>query len=209
MSSSNSIEIIDNLESFLIVSGSRELSSKVRGLVIVPGGGGKSTIIQNLQQTIVACTDIDEYWDQDQQKAKVQQLTIDWNEACNKNDFIQRQQIEDEYVLLKAKLSKTKWFNETKFNLLFVQTYGQASILMDNNASIALNLLPTVRLHHQNLYKRAAHQHPPKHFDVCQRQWQENYERYPHSLYDDFNKFSRLVILFHQFILSKNINNLE
>jgi len=209
MSSSNSIEIIDNLESFLIVSGSRELSSKVRGLVIVPGGGGKSTIIQNLQQTIVACTDIDEYWDQDQQKAKVQQLTIDWNEACNKNDFIQRQQIEDEYVLLKAKLSKTKWFNETKFNLLFVQTYGQASILMDNNTSIALNLLPTARLHHENLYKRAANQHPPKDFDVCQRQWQENYERYPHILYDDFNEFSRLVILFHQFILSKNINNLE
>ena len=105
----------------------------MRGLVIVPGGGGKSTIIKSLQETIVTCSDIDDYWDQQQERDKVQQLTVNWNGACKTDDLIRRQQIEDEYVLLKATLSKRKWLSESRFDLLFVQTYGQAAILMDND----------------------------------------------------------------------------
>ena len=201
MSTSHIIKDIDDLNLFLIASDPRVLSSKVRGLVIVPGGGGKTTIIKSFQETIFPFSDIDDYWDQQQEKDKIQQLTADWNETCKKNELIRRQQIEDEYVLLKAELSKTKWLSESTTDLLFVQTYGQASILMANNTCVALNLLPTARLHHENLYKRAANQHPPSDLDVCQHQWQENHEQYPQILYDDFNEFRRLVILFHQFLL--------
>jgi hypothetical protein len=204
-STSDTVKTIDDLNPFLITSDRRVVSSKVRGLVIVPGGGGKTTIIKDLQETIIACSDIDDYWEQQLEKDKVQQLTSDWNEACTKNDLLRRRQIEDEYVLLKAKLSKTKWLTEQTFDLLFIQTYEQASILMDDDNCIAINLLPTAGLHHENLYKRAIDQHPPKDFDVCQRQWQENYKRYPHILYNDFNEFHRLVFLFHQFILAKRM----
>ena len=80
--------------------------------------------------------------------------------------------------------------------------------ISNNDTCLALNLLPTARLHHENLYKRAANQHPPNDLNVCQRQWQENHERNPHILYDDFNEFHRLVILFHQIVLMR-MTNLE
>ena len=200
------IQSVDDLSAYLITSDSSISSSKVRGLIIVPGGGGKTTMIQILQEMSIPCADIDTYWDETEEKERVQQLTATWIEACEKNDSFQRHQIEDEYVLLKARLSKTKWSIENTFDLLFVQTYRQASILMTHDTCITLNLLPTARLHHQNLYQRSVDHHPPKDMDVCQRQWQENDQQFPHIFYDNYEEFQRLVHLFHQYILRMRIN---
>lgn len=197
MSVSETIKTSDDLREFLINYHSSIGSSKVRGIVIVPGGGGKSTIVKILEEKSIPCADIDTYWDVEQEKDRVAQMTTNWIKACKANDSIQRQQIENEYVLLKAQLSKSKWSNETTFDLLFVQTYEQASILLTNNICLALNLLPTVRLHHENLNKRSMND-----FDVCQRQWQENHQQIPHIIYDTHLEFARLVHLFHHLIIS-------
>ena len=169
MSSSNTIKTLDDLHAFSISFHSSVASSKLRGIAIVPGGGGKSTIIKIFEELSISCADIDTYWDVEQEKDRIEQMTMNWKEACEKNDSIHRQQIENEYVLLKARLSKSKWSNETIFDLLFVQTYEQASILLTNDTCIALNLLPTARLHHENLYRRSPNEHPPQDLDVCQR----------------------------------------
>lgn len=197
------IESIDDLSPYVITSNS---SSKLRGLIIIPGGGGKTSTIKILHG--IPCADIDTYWDEREEKQRVEELTRTWITACEKNDSLQRQQIEDEYVLLKAQLSKSKWSIEKTFDLLFVQTFRQASLLMTNDPCIALNLLPTGRLHHQNLYQRSVDHHPPKDMNVCQRQWQENVQYSPHIFYDNYEDLQRLINLFHQYLLRmRNKNN--
>ncbi|CAF1049085.1 unnamed protein product [Didymodactylos carnosus] len=195
----DNIQVLANLAPYVTCNDKISRNTRIRGLIIIPGGGGKTTLLSSLY-TKVACADIDDYWDQEQEQNRIQELTVDWKEACTNNNLTKRHQIEDEYVLLKAKLSKQKWSHDEMYDLLFVQTYAQASVLLDENC-FALNLLPTARLHHSNLYRRAKSEHPPQDFDVCLTQWKEN-ELYSHVLYDTFEQLEKIVTLFHQFISS-------
>lgn len=103
------INSIEDFVSFIITNETETINNRIRGLIIVPGGGGKTTLVNNLKSTNIQCTDIDHYWDQEKQKDYINKLTLEWQNAClDISNKIKRQQIEDEYVLLKSILSKDK-----------------------------------------------------------------------------------------------------
>ncbi|CAF1333704.1 unnamed protein product [Rotaria sordida] len=206
MSHKHASDIIstEDLLSSIITNESETTNNKIRALIIVPGGGGKTTLVNCLQSTNINCADIDYYWDQEKEKEYINKLTFEWKNAClDIKNREKRHQIEDEYVLLKSILSKEKWSNEYMLDILFVQTFKQASLLMDKTC-FSLNLLPTIKLHHHNLNLRSSSiEHAPDDFDVCIRQWKENEQHKPYVLYDNFEEFQHIVSLFHQFVLSK------
>ncbi|CAF3300029.1 unnamed protein product [Rotaria sp. Silwood2] len=204
ISNARDLFTITDLFPSVIHKESLSCSTRVRGLVVVPGGGGKTTLIDSLKFSNIHCADIDDYWDQQQEQETVRKLTSDWKDAClDVNNSFRRHLIEDHYVLLKARLCQQKWSKENQYDILFVQTCSQASLLMDEKC-LVLNLLPTAQLHHTNLYRRTASiENPPDDYDVCMRQWKENEKHCSYVLYDSYEQLRDMVILFHKLILSK------
>ena len=175
----------------------------IRGVIVVPGGGGKTTLVESLQSSDTVCVDIDQYWDQQREPETIEKLVAEWKEACQDNrNQAKRHQIEEQYVLLKARLCEDKWSKEDNARILFVQTPEQATTLLDENC-YSIHLAPTDRLHRRNLLCRAkARAIPIDDFDVCRRQWLKVQEQSTFIFYDNFQEFEDLLKLFHQFLLS-------
>ena len=176
----------------------------IRGVIVVPGGGGKTTLVENRQSKDMVCVDIDQYWDQQQEPETIEKLVAEWKEACQDNqNRARRHQIEEQYVLLKARLCADKWSKEENARILFVQTPEQAAILLDENC-YSMHLAPTDRLHRRNLLCRAkARVISIDDFDVCRRQWLRIQEQSTIISYDNFQELGDLLQLFHQFLLFK------
>lgn len=174
------------------------------GLVIVPGGGGKTTLVEKLKASSIRCVDIDQYWEteKDREEEKVRKMIREWQAACQDKDIQRRCEVEDEFVLFKAEVCREKWSRDDSIDLLFIQTTSQSSILLGDDRYSSLNLLPTDAFHRENLHRRSqslSHS-PADDWNVCRRQWKENEEEKTCVLYENFEEFERIVRLFHQMI---------
>ena len=175
-----------------------------RGLIIVPGGGGKSTFVEKCRSSSISCADIDQYWQSEKEKEeeKLRKMIDEWQVAClNPENLQRRRALEDEFVLLKAELCREKWSGEEVIDLLFIQTVSQSSILLTDPCCSSLNLLPTESFHEENLRRRSQGLvNPPDDYQVCRRQWTENEREKNYLLYENFEEFECIVRLFHQMI---------
>ena len=174
------------------------------GLVIVPGGGGKTTLVEKLQASPIRCVDIDQYWEteKDKEDEKVTKMIREWQAACLDKDIQRRCELEDDFVLFKAELCREKWSRDDSLDLLFIQTTSQSSILLTDDRCSSLNLLPIDSFHQENLHRRSRSlsNSPPDDWNVCRRQWTENEREKTFVLYENFEEFERIVRLFHQMI---------
>jgi hypothetical protein len=70
------VNSIEDLVSFIVTDETKTTNNRIRGLIIVPGGDGKTTLVNRLKSTNIKCADIDHYWDQEKQKEYVNKLTL-------------------------------------------------------------------------------------------------------------------------------------
>ena len=204
MRSVREIQSMQDLRCWLGSNGNERDEVRCRALVIIPGGGGKSSFVNGFQSKDVECADFDLYWNDQANEEKVKHLREEWAKI---SDGPRRRDIEDEYVLLKAHLSRDKWINDVKNNprllLLFVQTIGQAEILADER-TFRINLLPADEFHQANLHRRRTllGGNAPDDFQVCRRQWKENQEQV-HLVYENFDELNDFLRLLLEFLVTK------
>lgn len=177
-----------------------------RGLIVIPGGGGKTTLVEKYSsnEMIPLSDEIDQYWDKEENPQMIKDLVEEWNNARKDHSKgRKREEIEDEYVRCKAEYSRKKWSKEEKIRILFVQTVEQAQILLDHRCFL-LNLVPCDRLHRSNLLLRGASRPVPiDDYNVCRRQWIHLQEHSNFIFYENFSQLENLFQLFHQFIQKK------
>ena len=135
----------------------------IAGMLLIPGGGGKTTLKSNFP---AALCDIDDFWDPSGHEELA--MTERYRLAINSGDLTAADGIVEECTLLKA-LRCRSHCRKGRY-LMLAQTPAQADILLGRQTATSDNVIravPSASLHEEKLASRGDSKRVA---DLCRRQ---------------------------------------